>query len=131
MACENKGVPRSSSLELWSLPGLFFAVCCLMWLVKTVSYLKSDTSRLYSRKNDWKGAWKKRGSFRETDKDSCTVCASQHHRQAIELEKHTTNTADSTAFINSICFLNPLAKGSFISYSITHEQQKSDNYWLN
>ena len=44
-----------------SLPELLFfsfAVCCLMWLVRTVSYLRSDTSRLYSRKNDWKGARK-------------------------------------------------------------------------
>lgn len=36
----------------------FFGICFLMWLVKTVSYLKSNTSRFYSRKNDWKGAWK-------------------------------------------------------------------------
>lgn len=36
----------------------FFGVCCLMWLVKTVFYLNSNTSRLYLRKNDWKGVWK-------------------------------------------------------------------------
>lgn len=39
-------------------------ICCLMWLVKTVSYLKSTTSHCRSCNNDWTGAWKSQSHCR-------------------------------------------------------------------
>lgn len=63
----------------------FFGVCCLMWLVKTVSYLKSNTSRPLLTQEWLEGSLEKQGSLREPDKDTCAVCTSPHRRQAMLL----------------------------------------------
>lgn len=85
-----KGFREVPGSSFWSLPELFFAICCLMWLVRTVSYLKSDTSHLYSRKNDWKGAWK---SGAHSGSQTRTLVLYVHLNIT---DKQTTNTADGT-----------------------------------
>lgn len=100
----------------------FFGVCCLMWLVKTVSHLKSNTSRLYSRKNDWKGAWKSEAHSRSQTR---TLVLYVHLNIT---DKHLCLTSRLQmllmVYLNSKCLQDPLTKGSFTSSSITLEQQK-------
>lgn len=58
--------------------GIFLS---LMWLVKTVFYLRSNTSRPSSRNNDWKGARKSEAQSKEPNKNIfCTIRSSQHHK---------------------------------------------------
>lgn len=104
----------------------FFGVCCLMWLVKTVSYLKSNTSRRYSRKNDWKRAWKS-----ETHSGSQTRTFVLYAHLNIT-DKHLGLTSKPKmllmVYLNSkiSVVVDPLAEGTFTLYSISHEQQKCD-----
>lgn len=82
----------------------FFGICCLMWLVKTVSYLKSNTSRFYSRKNDWKGTWK---SEAHSESQTRTLTGtSQHYRPALRLEPQIV----LMVHLNSKCHLDPQAE---------------------
>lgn len=104
----------------------FFGVCCLMWSVKTVSYLKSNTSRRYSRKNDWKGAWKS-----EAHSGSQTRTFVLYVHLSIT-DKHLGLTRKPQillmVYLSSKC-LDPLAEGSF---TVLHIQQLvSNKNWHN
>ena len=107
----------------------FSGVCCLMWLVKTVSYLKSNTSRPYSRKNDWSGAWKS-----EAHSSSQTRTFALYVHLNIIADKHLGLTCKPQmllmVYLNIKCHFDPVAEDSFTSYSITHEQQKNDRTGL-
>lgn len=71
---KNKGVPRSSPLELTPWPVFLWQLLFNVVGARSVPDLRRNTSRPYSQRKDWKDAWKKWGSFREPDKNICAVC---------------------------------------------------------